>query len=371
MKPNIFISFTLLLLSCNEAKEINSSNVFDLDMNSSKEISFDEWVIDVECFQLNGSGTNIYWGIIEYNSFFYLVFENERCVSVYKKTGEHVRTIKNIRQGNASMPNDIFINEKENQLCVLESFGQISIYNLDGDFIEQKTLPFKAAKVTQAGQDHYLFFDAGFEKTTSFFLRISNENDFSTKSEFVPKYNTYNLMPIFTFTDNNEEIFIRLLKNDTIYVCDKTSLKITPRWHLNFSGDFLTHRDEPEGGFSDKMYAEILKENKKYTDIRGFHCINNFVFMRLLGRDYSFRAIDISNNYTYRFNTLIDNIKIPPQGSAKDGFLVVMTSQEFISHYSNPDNSTKYESIKDMLNQINKNNNGLIVIKIKLREDLP
>ena len=368
MKKNIFIVLTLLLISCNEAKEINSSNVLDLDMNSSKEISFDEWVAGVECIQLSGSETNLYQGIIEYNSFFYLHLQNDRSVSVYKKSGEHVRTIKN-KQG--MMPVDIFINEKENQLWVIESFQQIGKYSLDGDLIEQQKLPFMAAKIAQAGADHYLFYDGGFDKTTPYFLRIIADNDFSTISESVSKHNTFNNVPDYTFANNNKEIFICLTKNDTIYVCDKTSLNITPRWHLNFSGDFLTHRDEPEGGFSDKIYAEILKENKKYTDIRGFHCVNNFIFMRLLGKDNSFRAIDISNNYTYRFNTLIDNINIPPQGSTTDGFLVVMTSQEFIRHYSTPDNSTKYESIKDMLNQINNNNNGLIVIKIKLREDLP
>jgi len=368
MKNIILIGLTLVIISCNEVKVNYISDVIELDMNLSKEITFEEWVTNIECFHLEETGTYFNSKIIECDSFFYVLFQNNFCVSVYKKTGEHVRTIKNNIPG--MMPNDIFINENEKQLWIIEQFDHINKYSLNGDFIEQQKLPFKTAMMTAVGTGHYLFFDGGFDNNTPFFLRIVTD-DFTTISEFVTKHNTFNLMPNYTFTDNSEEIFIHITKNDTIYVCNKKNFNITPKWHLNFSGNFLTYRDEPEGGFSDVKYEEIINENKKYRDIQGFHYSNNLVFMKLIGKDFSFRAIDISNNYIYHFNTLIDNINITPQGNTTEGLLVVMTTQDFITHYSKPNNSIKYESIKKMFSKLYKHDNGLIVIKINLKENLP
>jgi hypothetical protein len=148
-------------------------------------------------------------------------------------------------------------------------------------------------------------------------------------------------------------------------------LDVTPKWRLHFSGNFLTHHDIPDGGFSDKRYAEIMKENTKYRGLCGVHCINQFLFFFFFGKDNSFRAIDITTDNAYRFNALVDNLTISPQGSTTDGLLVVMTTQEFIRHYSNPANYTKYESVKDILTKVNERDSGLIVLKIILKKALP
>jgi len=358
----------ILLISCNNAKDY-SKNVSELDMINSKEIAFDELVTDVECYQLNESGGNSYWKIIAYNDFFYLyAFDG---ISIFKKSGEHVRTITNHIRGNPFRPTDILINEKERQLWILEQFENINTYSLDGQFIEQKKLPFRALKIVSTGTDHFLFFEGVVDKTTSSFLRIVSDIDFSTNAAFVQKYNINNSIPISTFSYSRDETFIYLPYNDTIYICDNTNLNVTPKWRLDFSGDFLTHRDLPEGGYSDARYAEIIKENKTYRSLRGVHYVNKFIFMRLEGKDNSFRAIDITNNNTYRFNALIDNIKTVPQGNTTNSLLVVMTTQDFVQHYSNPNNCTKYESVEKVLNQLNEYDSGLIVLNIILKEDLP
>ena len=367
MKKNTILILALLFISCNNAKDYHN-NVLELDMIDSKEISFDEWVASVECFRLIESGTNSFFKIIEYDDFFYLY--SFGGVSVYKKSGEYMRTITSQTRGSFSGLNDMLANDKEKQLWILEQFENINIYTLDGQFIAQQQLPFKAVKIASAGTDHFLFFEGVVDKTSSSFLRIVSDVDFSTKAEFVPRYNINNTIPVSAFTYNSDEIFIYLPYNDTIYVCDNTNLNVTPKWHLNFSGSFLTHHGIPEGGYSDKKYAEIMQENKKYMCLRGVHCVNKFIVMQLVGKENSFRAIDITNNHTYRFSTLIDNIKTAPQGNTVAALLIVMTIQDFIRHYSNPNNNTKYKSIKDLLNKVNEHDNGLIVLKIKLKEDL-
>ena len=339
----------------------------ELDMIDLKEISFDELVTNVECFRLIESGTNSYWKIIEYDAFFYLY--SFGGVSVYKKSGEHIRAITNHIRGNFYIPNDMIINEKEKQLWILEQFENINTYSLDGQFIEQKKLPFKAVKMAPAGTDHFLFFEGVIDKTTPSFLRIVSDIDFSPNAEFIPKHTINNTIPTSTFSYNSDETFIYLPYDDTIYVCDNTNLKVTPKWRLNFSGDFLTHHDIPEGGYSDKKYAEIIKENRKYRGFQGVHYVGKFIFMRLEGKDNSFRIIDVTNNSAHRFDTLIDNLMIFPQGNTTGGLLIVMTMRDFIRHYSG--NRTKYASIKETLNNINEHDSGLIVLKIKLKEDLP
>jgi len=367
MRINTFITLIFFLISCNNAKDYNY-NVEELDMIGSKEIAFDEWVTSVECFQLIESGTKSYWKIIEYDDFFYLYSFFD--VSVFKKSGEHIRTITNHIRGVLFMPNDMFVNEEEQQLWILEQTDNINKYSLDGQFIEQRKLPFNAVKVAPIGTEHFLFFEGVIDKTTPAFLRIVSGVDFLTNAEFVPKHPINNTIPISTFTYNNDEIFIYLPYNDTIYVCDKSNLNVTPKWHLNFSGDFLTYHDIPEGGYSEQKFAEIMNDNKKYRGLQGVYCINNYIFMRLEGKENSFRAIDITNSKTYRFNTLIDNIKTAPQGNSNNGLLVVMNIQDFIRHYSNPGNSTKYESINELLSNVKEYDIGLIVLKIKMKEDL-
>ena len=367
MHNTIFIILAILLIACNNAKD-NSNNIPELDMIGSKEISFDELVADVECFRLNGTETDFWKKIIEYDAFFYLYSFN--VVNVYKKSGEFVRTITSHIRGNPFMPNDMFVYEKEKQLWILEQFEYINTYSLDGQFIEQQKLPFKAVKIVPAGTDYFLFFEGAIDKTTSSFLRIVAGVDFLTKDKFVPKHTIDNIIPISTFSYSSDKIFIYLPYNDTIYVCDNTSWNVTPKWRLNFSGDFLTHHDIPEGGYSDRRYAEIMQENSKYRRLQGVHYVNKFIFMRLEGKDNSFRVIDITNNNTYRFNTLIDNMTTYPQGNTTDGLLIVMTLKDFILHYSNPGNSTKYESINELLSNVNEHDRGLIVLKIKLKDDL-
>ena len=363
MKKKSSFVLILLLFSCNNIKE-KANNVPNFDMIGAKNISFDELVIGVECFNLIAPETDFCFKIIEYDAFFYLY--SFGGVSVFRKSGEYVRTITS-----RSIPNDILVNEREKQLWILDNLDVIKKYSLDGQYIEQQKLSFKAAKIAPAGINHFLFFEGALDKSSPSFLRIVSGDDFSTIKRFVPKYNINNTIPISTFAYNSDRTHIYLPYNDTIYDFDNTNLNIIPRWHLDFSGDFLTHNDIPEGGFSDRQYADLMKENTKYMGIQGVHNVNKFIFMQLNGKDNSFRVIDITNNIIYRYNTLIDNIKVSPQGSTTDGLLVVMTTKDFILHYSNPKNGTQYESIKELINKVSELDKGLIVLKIKIKEDLP
>ena len=169
MKKNTIITFIILLISCNNAKDYDN-NVPKLDMIGSKEICFDSLVFDIECFMLIESGIDSYWQIIESDDFFYLRSFSD--ISVHKKSGEHVRTITSHIRSSQFIPHDMLVNEKVKQLWVLEQFENINKYNLDGRFIEQQKLPFRAFKIAPAGTDHFLFFEGVSDKMSPTFLRI-------------------------------------------------------------------------------------------------------------------------------------------------------------------------------------------------------
>ena len=363
IKKLTVIILALLFCACNNAQD-HAKDVLELDMIDSNEISFDEWVSDVECFRLIESGTNFLLKIVEYDTFFYLLsFDG---VFIFKKSGEHVRTIT----GNP-FPNDIFVNEKEKQLWILDQNEIIKKYSPDGRFIEQQKLPFKAGKIAPAGASHFLFFEGNFDTSSPSFLRVFSNIDFSTDTGFVPKYNINFSVPITTFAYNSKETFIYLPYNDTIYVFDNTNLTVIPKWHLHFAGSFLTHHDIPKGEINQKREVEITDAKNKYNELRGVHIVNNILFMRLIGKGHPFRAVDITTNKVYRFNSLVNNINETPQGSTTDGLLLAMKTQHFIRHYSKPGNTANHESIKELLNQVKETDDGLIVLKIKLKEDMP
>ena len=133
----------------------------------------------------------------------------------------------------------------------------------------------------------------------------------------------------------------------------------------------LTHHDIPKGEINQKREVEITDAKNKYNELRGVHIVNNILFMRLIGKGHSFRAVDITTNKVYRLNSLVNNINETPQGSTTDGLLLAMKTQHFIRHYSKPGNTANHESIKELLNQVKETDDGLIVLKIKLKEDMP
>jgi hypothetical protein len=368
---NVYLLIFVIFVSISCKEKVKSETLLpSFDMQAADNIDFDDRVEDVECVLLenNPSGyMHACWKIIEYDEWYYLYSLDDFCVSIFKRSGEFVRTINNRRQGKLVMPCDIFINRANRQLWIVESQEEIGKYSLDGEFIEQQKLPFQAVKIAQAGKGQYLFYDGGFDRQNPCFLRIASGNDFSESAVFIPKYiRNHTHIPMSFFASGNQSTYLFLPYNDTLYVCTHAEKKVVPCCRLDFHGTFLTHRERPEEGYSMEAEAGMLSENRKITGIRGFHCVNGLLFMKLEGRDYSFRALNLISGRAYRFETLTDGIKTAPQGSTDNSLLISMSARQVMEHYAGRQGKTNYPAVKAMLRQL-ETASGRVIFKIKLK----
>jgi hypothetical protein len=370
MKNILAILTVLFSLSCKGAVTADAT-LPAIDMQGAESIVFDELVEDVECVLLENHPSGYLqgcWKIIEYDDRYYLYSLDDFRVSIFKRSGEFVQTVSNRIQGKIVMPCDIFIHKENRQLWIIESPDVIAKYSPDGQFIERQKLPFQAVKMADAGNGHYLFYDGGFDRQNPCFLRMASGHDFSESSTFVRKYiRNHTHIPLSLFAADDERIYAFLPYNDTLYVCNRTEKKVSPCRLLDFHGEFLTHREMPEEGYSMEAFDKILRENRKITDIRGFHCVRGWLFMKPEGRDYSFRMIDLKNSRACRFDTLIDGIKTAPQGSTENSLIISLPVQEVVKIYSGRQGRTKYTAVEAVLKQLKPEDNSRTVFKIKLK----
>jgi hypothetical protein len=371
----IFAFLTVLFFVSCKGESAVDATLPAVDMQGTESIVFDDLVEEVECVLLENHPSGYLrgcWKIIEYDDRYYLYSLDDFCVSIFKRSGEFVQTLSNRIQGKMMMPCDIFINGENRQLWVIESREMIVKYSLEGQFIERQQLPFPAVKMADAENGHYLFYDGGFDRQNPCFLRIASGKDFLESSSFVRKYiRNHTHIPLSLFAADDKRIYVFLPCNDTLYVCNRTEKTVSPCCLLDFHGVFLSHREMPEEGYSMEAYDKILRENRKITDIYGFHCVCGRLFMKLAGRDYSFRMIDIENSRAFRFDTLIDGIKAAPQGSTENSLIVSLPSGEVVKIYSAIQGKTKYKAVEAVLKQLKPDDNSRTVFKIKLKNMTP
>jgi hypothetical protein len=373
MKNMILCLCVILPVSCGEAGTA-LRQVPAIDMQTLETIDFDRMVEEVECVLLENSPAGSMlgcWKIIEYDTLFYIYSLDDFGVYLFGRSGAFLQAIDgSSKRGKIRMPSDIFINEEKRQLWILESRHSIARYTLEGAFVEQQELPFPAVKMAGAGTEEYLFYDGGFDRENPWFLRKTSGSDFQESSLFVRKYiRNYTHIPMSLFAAGHHCIYACLPYNDTLYIYSETEKEVYPACRLDFHGEFLTHGEMPSEGYSMEAYDKLLHENRKITDIRGFHCVNGFLFMKLTGRDHSFRMIDVANRQAYRFESLIDGIQGVPQGSTENSLVICLPGSEFVRHYSGG-RKTGYPAIKTLLKQL-ETRNGRVICKIKLKEKMP
>jgi hypothetical protein len=334
-------------------------------MYSYEDIVFDSLVSGVECFVLEQNPEiQTCRKIIETDSLLYLLSYDDMCASVYRKSGEKICNIVNNSKGYRMTPCDIFIHEEEKQLWVIEDREILFKYTLNGEFAEKQKLPFHAVKIARKNKDGYIFFNGGFGAMPCYV--VATDEHFNNSESFIYR-DTRNKTATMesAFAVCKDKLWIHVPNNDTLYRYDENRNGISAVCRLDFRGDFLTRRDMPEKGYSDKEYAEMMQKNEKILSIKGFHCVNDMLFMKLNGKDNSFRIIQTDNNMVLRFNTLIDGLKQYPQGSSNGALLLVLGSKTVKSYYSKRKNRSAYDSVNRMLDRLT-DSDGKVVFKINL-----
>lgn len=367
--------FLFQICCCSDSKQAKN-RIASLNMNDASEINFDNLVEDVNCTIIE-SLPNAYmvdcWKIIKHEDFFYLYSLSDFAVCIFEKDGRFIKRIDGEGKGKIETPCDIYIDNTQEQLWIVESRHFINKYTLQGDFITRVELPFYAVKITQTDNKSFLFYDGGFDRESGFFVRQTSTN-YITKKTFVEKKNQqHRSIPVSLFTNDysNKTAYSLLPHIDTIYISNKNKTFI-PYFHLNFNNNLLTFEVFPKNGFNDKEKAAIINQKKLIHDIRGFNYASGLLFMQLYGKDNSFRAVDLNTKAVYKFNSLIDGISIRSdattiQGSTDSELLVSIPAKDFFNEYKRKNNQTRYESVKKILDN-SKDVTNRIVLAIKIKK---
>lgn len=371
----VFLIFQIQIFCCCTVNDKEQKNFSSLNMNSAVNIDFDKLVENVSCVSLENlpeAYMTDCWKIIKYKDVFYLYSLSDFAICLFDKDGKFLKRIDGKGKGAVETPCDIFIDELNEQLWIIESRNFIHKYSLKGDFIAKEELSFNAVKLSHLSNNCFLFYDGGFNQESPFCVRLTTP-DFKTVKTFVEKKNKqYRSIPVSLFanSENNKEVYSLLPYVDTIYINNKDK-SFAPLFHLNLDNRLLTFDLFPKNGFSDKEMHEVIKKKELIYRITGFNYASGLLFMQLHGRDDSFRAIEVHTQTVYKFNSLIDGVKMYShittiQGSTTTSLLISIPAIDFFEEYRKKNNQTRYESVTKMLDaQVRINNRILIEIKIK------
>ena len=162
--------FLFQICCCSDSKQAKN-RIASLNMNDASEINFDNLVEDVNCTIIE-SLPNAYmvdcWKIIKHEDFFYLYSLSDFAVCIFEKDGRFIKRIDGEGKGKIETPCDIYIDNTQEQLWIVESRHFINKYTLQGDFITRVELPFYAVKITQTDNKSFLFYDGGFDRESGF-----------------------------------------------------------------------------------------------------------------------------------------------------------------------------------------------------------
>jgi len=136
------ISLFFIYLSCSEKRDsINS-----IDYNSTEEISIFDFVDSIDVIQLETNDNSLIWQInkvIFYNNRLYIHDVRQQVILCFDSSGKFLFKINQKGQGPDEYLylGDFNIDTFNNQILLLEPFGHLLLFDLEGHFIDKIRLP--------------------------------------------------------------------------------------------------------------------------------------------------------------------------------------------------------------------------------------
>ena len=379
-KAVLLLLIVVCFASCAEKAPIETT-VTSLDIIDAQPIDFADIVEEVTCIPLDYSPESFFsdcWKIRCYQEYIYLYSLSDFAVYIFNTQGHFVKKID--ASGKLATPSDIYINERRQELWVLDYRNYLNRYTLTGELIEHQELPFAAVTMEHYSHKEFLFYDGYFDRENSSLLFLSDVATAKNKKGLIAK-SEKNIPPVipatlFTRDTETDAIYMLLKLNDTIYISEpKSKTLMRPLYHLETKGTMLTEDSYPADGFTDREYAEFRKSNQHIVSVNSFYFASGKLFFKLEGKYAYYVMIDTRTNQVSKFGRLFDGLHTHTpatsiQGTTGNELLFLFNTSHLLAHYALHNTTSIYPSINQTLDELTQSNqtDGYVIIRAKIKE---
>lgn len=232
----ISLGIFLLIYRCNKNSHTSSDLYINLD--SRNEVSIFDIFSKIEIIPLETNDTCLIGDIdklILHDSLFYLLDTKQNSVSIFNQEGKFIQNIKRIGRGPGEYlyVYDFTINEYDHTIELLDPFGKLIIFNLDGTHKESIRLPHPPAayhKFFLLNQDSILFFTNSNDINENLLYAYSRSSNKIIKEFYKDSHtDVMNRLPIFSW---NNIVYLTLPMENTIFQIE--NLQTTPAYIWDF-----------------------------------------------------------------------------------------------------------------------------------------
>lgn len=258
----ISISVCISTYRCNTANHTSSSIYIDLD--SSKDVSIFDIFSKIEMIPLETNNECLIGGInkvIQYDSNYYLLDKKQNCIYIFDQNGKFIHNIKRVGRGPGEYlyVYDFVINEYNQTLELLDPFGKLIIFDLDGTHKESINLPHPPAayhKFILLNQDSILFFTNSDKVNTNLLYAYSRSSHKIIKEFYTDSHSRIgNKLPLFSW---NNTVYLSMPMENTILQIQNTQATPAYTWDFGKYNYKFQNKDVPiENQEKAKFYQAI------------------------------------------------------------------------------------------------------------------
>jgi|WetSurMetagenome_2_1015567.scaffolds.fasta_scaffold126044_1 hypothetical protein len=318
------------------------------------------------------------------NVFISTSYSNSSRLLFFKSDGLFIREIgqQGRGPGEFSAVLDFDIDRSEKKIFILDSSGNIYVYDYNGKYLQLIKSGTKPARILLSYNELYLFtawpdyiLNKGYAIKT---LHLSNENMYGLKLSRKPfsyerKPGTMIYNNFFAGVNEDNSIDFYEDKFDTLYNINSIG-KVQPKYIIELKNDL------PRNLYTTTDYSRALADH--YNTLSNFISTKNYLFFKIITPKpatifyYSFNKTtkeismhNVTNDRQYFLNDLDGGYTFRPDGIAEAGVLYSsVDSYKLLDHFSNSFNQAKYmdkagfETLKKLINSSKVDDNPVIML---------
>lgn len=321
-----------LVYQCN-TNNYTSSHIY-VDLDSEEKVSIFDIFSKIETIPLETNDECLIGSIdklILYDSMYYLLDTKQNCVFIFSQDGKFIQNMKRVGRGPGEYlyVYDFVINEYNNTIELLDCFGKLVIFNLNGSHKESINLPHPPAayhKLMLLNQDTILFFTNSDNVNTNLLYAYSRSSHKIIKEFYKKSHSRINSMqPLFSW---NDTVYLSMPIENTIYQIQNTQETPAYTWdfgkyNYNFQIKDVPRENEEKAKFyqafgtlaqSSYMHARNLQNDQYlYCLLNHFDQNKNIFYNKKTKKTHIFRktAENIGLRPRFMNNEMMIGVEYP------------------------------------------------------------
>lgn len=363
------------MFSCKETnKNTRNNDIEDISITSkTREIALDEIIKKNTYIKLETTDSN-FIGIISKIIFTpenIIIGDNHIANSVYMfdLKGRFIKKIGNKGNGPGEFStfDHIILTEDKKSIAIIDgNKSKIIFYDLNGNFINSKSLPYRSEIAEYLDKDHFVFsntpgiYDGSTNMNNT--LLISDKSGKIINSHFPTTFtNNFNLV---AHGDRLKKIKNNIYYNpnlsDTIFQISKKDIK--SKYVINVEKLNKPGLENPDMA----TYIDFIKTKSSFNG--AYVEVDNFLFLGMFPNGASPIIYDKKNRSTIKTSKLSENILFHFWGedeiisSYKDSILVTSINPEKILKIYNQKTDDEKHELQDLIQNLNEESNPVIFL---------